>query len=583
LPVRFDNIPPEIKARRGWVVWRYEVRQDKKGRWKWTKVPYQACPPPPDEVFWPKAKPNDPSTWSSYDAALQTYLEGPGWDGIFMLGDDHAGVDCDRCINPEGAVEPCAEEVVRQINSYSEISPTGTGGKILALGKLPEGRRRTGRLEMYSETRFFAVTGDWLPGVPGTVEPRQNQLLELHARAFPQREARADGKEQRKKDHALAEGNGHPASCGRPAFGCPEQEPPTLQAALRLFLKRVRDYYGDHRAVKKHPSKKYTYQCRCPGHDDSTPSLSVTLTKNRLVFHCLATSKCGFKETLKALDFKPQWCFAPVTVKRLAKAKKLPAEFLARLGCKDWHRQVVIPYYDGHGHKLCVRRRVALKQRKGQGPTTYQQKGRPLDAYGGWPDTLIPRSDELVFVEGETDAWTLWLHGIPALGIPGATAAKVIEPHHLNGLKRVYVWQEPDEAGAGFVDGVLARLRFLRFTGDVLVLKHGTYKDPSDLHVGESDFRAAWQEVVAQARKAENAQAEEVRGRELPVIYTSNRQLVDIRHDALGVHLPVLMLSVARPRVAPACKGDCLSESQAAHASPAPPPPTLAVPHCLCS
>ena len=94
LPVRFDNIPSEIKARRRWVVWRCEARQDRRGRWKWTKVPYQACPPPPDEVFWPKAKPNDPSTWSSYDAALQTYLEGPGWDGLgFMLGDDHAGVD----------------------------------------------------------------------------------------------------------------------------------------------------------------------------------------------------------------------------------------------------------------------------------------------------------------------------------------------------------------------------------------------------------------------------------------------------------------------------------------------------------
>jgi hypothetical protein len=210
LPVRFDNIPPEIKARRRWVVWRCEARQDRKGRWKWTKVPYQACPPPPDEVSWPRAKSNDPATWSSYDAALQTYLEGPGWDGLgFMLGDDHAGVDCDKCINPEGAVEPWAEEVVRQINSYTEISPSGTGVKMLALGKLPEGRRRTGRLEMYSETRFFAVTGHWLPGTPGTVEPRQNQLLELHARAFPQDQDKGSGKDQPRKDHAHAERNGH--------------------------------------------------------------------------------------------------------------------------------------------------------------------------------------------------------------------------------------------------------------------------------------------------------------------------------------------------------------------------------------
>jgi hypothetical protein len=210
LPVQFENIPAEIKSRRRWVVWRCEVRQDEKGRWKWTKVPYQACPPPPDEVFWPKAKSNDPATWSNYDAALQTYLEEPGWDGLgLMLGDDHAGVDCDKCVHPDGAIEPWAEEVIREINSYTEISPTGTGGKILALGKLPEGRRRIGRLKMYSETRFFAVTGHWLPGTPRTVEPRQNQLLELHARVFPQDQTKANGKEQRKKDHAHAEGNGH--------------------------------------------------------------------------------------------------------------------------------------------------------------------------------------------------------------------------------------------------------------------------------------------------------------------------------------------------------------------------------------
>jgi hypothetical protein len=39
---------------------------------------------------------------------------------------------------------------------------------------------------------------------------------------------------------------------------------------------------------------------------------------------------------------------------------------------------------------------------------------------------------------------------------------------------------------------------------------------------------------VAQARKADKAQAEEAPGRELPVIYTGDRQLVVVRHDALA-------------------------------------------------
>jgi hypothetical protein len=73
ITVQFENIPPEITNQPRWVMWRNELRQDQKGTGRWTKVPYQACPPPPDEECWPKAKCNDPSTWSSYNAALQTY------------------------------------------------------------------------------------------------------------------------------------------------------------------------------------------------------------------------------------------------------------------------------------------------------------------------------------------------------------------------------------------------------------------------------------------------------------------------------------------------------------------------------
>jgi hypothetical protein len=47
-------------------------------------------------------------------------------------------------------------------------------------------------------------------------------------------------------------------------------------------------------------------------------------------------------------------------------------------------------------------------------PTTYQQKGKPLHIYGEWPDPLIPRSGEVVFVEGETDTWTQWFHYGPS-------------------------------------------------------------------------------------------------------------------------------------------------------------------------
>ena len=78
----------------------------------------------------------------------------------------------------------------------------------------------------------------------------------------------------------------------------------------------------------------------------------------------------------------------------------------------------------------------------------------------------------------------------------------------------------------------------MKFAGDALALKHRRYEDRGDLHARENDFKAAWQGVVAQARKAEKARPEEAQGRELPVINTGDRQMIAVRHDALAALKP---------------------------------------------
>src|SRR5437660_498520 len=57
----------------------------------------------------------------------------------------------------------------------------------------------------------------------------------------------------------------------------------------------------------------------------------------------------------------------------------------------------------------------------------------------------------LVLVEGESDCWTLWYQGFPALGLPGAEMASVLEESALAGIDQLYLVQEPDAAGATFV------------------------------------------------------------------------------------------------------------------------------------
>jgi primase-polymerase (primpol)-like protein len=47
-----------------------------------------------------------------------------------------AGVDLDVCRNPTtGVLVPWAQSIVRAFDSYTEVSPSGTGVKILVRGK----------------------------------------------------------------------------------------------------------------------------------------------------------------------------------------------------------------------------------------------------------------------------------------------------------------------------------------------------------------------------------------------------------------------------------------------------------------
>ena len=60
---------------------------------------------------------------------------------------------------------------------------------------------------------------------------------------------------------------------------------------------------------------------------------------------------------------------------------------------------------------------------------------------------------ELVIGEGESDRWTLELHGIPALGLPGSTMSKVITAENIVAIRRIYIIREPGNGGKTLVMG----------------------------------------------------------------------------------------------------------------------------------
>ncbi|WP_051202559.1 AAA family ATPase [Desulfovibrio aminophilus] len=156
-----DHIPEELKALDRWVC-------------------HRAKQPADPKTGYPAAV-NQPATWAPYAQALAAYQRG-GFDGLGFVfnGDGIVGVDLDKCRDPQGEIEPWAAEIVRILNGYAEVSPSGTGLHVLVRGELPPGRCRKGRVEAYATGRYFTVTGRAL-GDRRDVPERQAELEAFHA------------------------------------------------------------------------------------------------------------------------------------------------------------------------------------------------------------------------------------------------------------------------------------------------------------------------------------------------------------------------------------------------------------------
>ncbi len=133
----YEMIPDELKRVKQWVCW---------DGTKLPKNPYTGG----------NAQSNNPETWSDYETALKA-VDKYHFGGIgFMFAPPYFGIDLDHCIDNQDFVD----EFVESLQSYTEYSKSGTGIHIICKGKLPDGARRRGNVEMYSERRYFIMTGN---------------------------------------------------------------------------------------------------------------------------------------------------------------------------------------------------------------------------------------------------------------------------------------------------------------------------------------------------------------------------------------------------------------------------------------
>lgn len=162
---RYAAIPEELKKSKSWLTFKYEPRPTG-GK---NKIPYD-----------PKAgkKANNPELGITFEeaAALENQYDGLGFyvESPFMV------IDIDGCVDPvTGDVQPYAAEIVQEIGSFTEASPSGTGLHIWLKGEKPGDKCRKG-IEIYSTKRFLTVTGVHVPATP--LELREVNITPLYNR-----------------------------------------------------------------------------------------------------------------------------------------------------------------------------------------------------------------------------------------------------------------------------------------------------------------------------------------------------------------------------------------------------------------
>ena len=144
----YRNIPEEMQEKNQWILFKLVYNEEKSrklGYDKCDKYPYQANA----EYF---AKSNDPSTWASFDECVEKLMDMSGeWVLGFAFNDDFVGIDIDNSDY---------KNIIKSFRTYTERSISKVGVHNICRGTLPFSGKKRGDHEIYTQGRFFVMTGD---------------------------------------------------------------------------------------------------------------------------------------------------------------------------------------------------------------------------------------------------------------------------------------------------------------------------------------------------------------------------------------------------------------------------------------
>lgn len=175
-------IPEELLGLRQWVAWRFEERNGRR-----TKVPLDP------HRHNKRASSTDPETWGTYHEAIVAYRPSPNLGFVFSPDDPYVGIDMDLCISPRGLLHRAANDVLRYLDGYHEVSPSDRGIHVITRGSIERGRHTLktewdNEFAIYDRGRFFTMRGDG----SGSIGESQAGIDHLLAHYFPPEEPRVN-------------------------------------------------------------------------------------------------------------------------------------------------------------------------------------------------------------------------------------------------------------------------------------------------------------------------------------------------------------------------------------------------------
>jgi hypothetical protein len=184
---RSIEVPDELQALPGWLIWRYEQHP---GEPKPRKVPYYVDG---GRRYGVQGSPQDRGKLTTFAMARDEAMK-RGFDGIGLALMPDWGVtalDFDKCVGPNGVMP---HEIVEFIgDTYSEDSPSGEGVRAFVRGNLGNNKSyaegdRYG-FETFNTNGFVTITGRHTPyceimGLENTIAPASDYVIDLAGRRF---------------------------------------------------------------------------------------------------------------------------------------------------------------------------------------------------------------------------------------------------------------------------------------------------------------------------------------------------------------------------------------------------------------